>query len=164
MYEFTFFYGGVFSQWYFVDFTVDGVRFNCAEQYMMYEKALFFKDNAIAAKIMLTNHPRDQKALGRLVKNFDKSKWDEVARSIVYKGNWHKFKQNPVILEALNNTGESLLIEASPSDKIWGIGLGMNDPLRLNRDNWQGTNWLGEVLTKVRDDLKVGVFDGDWRG
>lgn len=156
--QYVFFYGGPFSQWLGCDFKVDGVTYNCAEQYMMHQKALTFGDTEIAAQIMRERHPRDQKALGRKVRNFDAKKWNEVARDIVYKGNYAKFQQNKGLLYALNETKGKLLVEASPTDKIWGIGLSTDDERRHDPANWRGTNWLGEVITKVREDLEAGVY------
>lgn len=158
--EFFFFYKGPFSQWHERSFEVDDIKYNCAEQYMMHQKALFFKDKSVATLIMAAKHPGDQKALGRAVSPFDETQWNSVARDIVYKGNWHKFSQNPDFLHELNQTGNTTLVEASPTDRIWGIGLGMRDERRLNRQSWRGTNWLGQVLTKVRDDLRKGVQEG----
>lgn len=155
--KYEFFYGGPFSQWLDCDFTVEGVRYGCAEQYMMHQKALFFEDAESARKIMAARHPREQKALGRKVKGFDKEKWEAVARDIVYKGNYEKFRQNKGLLYALKETVGKELVEASPTDRIWGIGLAEDDDLRLDPANWRGTNWLGEVLMKVRDDLVAGV-------
>jgi len=151
--EFFFFWHGPFSQWHKVAFAVDGVKYNCAEQYMMAEKARFFNDAASLKEIMRATDPADQKRLGRNVKNFVKDKWDMVARDIVYKGNYYKFKQNTDLRDALFTT-EGTLVEASPYDQIWGIGLKMNDERALSRKTWRGKNWLGEALTKVRDDLK----------
>lgn len=164
--KYTFFYGGSFSQWLRCDFTVDGVQYSCAEQYMMAMKAEVFGDEAAKKAIMKASHPREQKALGRKVKNFDPKKWSEVARDIVYKGNYAKFQQNKGLLHALNETEGTLLVEASPTDKIWGIGMkegaaGIEDP-----KNWKGTNWLGEVITKVREDLRDGIYrteDFNWK-
>lgn len=150
-----FFYQGVFSQWWReLGFAVGDTQYNCAEQFMMHEKALFFGDRVTALKIMLADHPHKQKALGREVKGFDKAKWNEVARDIVYMGNWHKFTIPSLKEQLLATTGT--LVEASPTDQIWGIGLGLKDPNIHDPSKWEGTNWLGEVLTKVRDDMKAG--------
>ena len=159
--KYTFFYGGSFSQWLRCDFTVDGVAYSCAEQYMMHMKAKTFGDEESAKKIMKANHPREQKALGRKVTNFDAAKWNEVARDLVYKGNYAKFQQNKGLLYTLNESKGTLLVEASPTDKIWGIGLGMDDDRKEDPANWRGTNWLGEVITKVREDLEAGVYRTD---
>lgn len=152
---YTFFYSGPFSQWHRCRFTVDGVEYCSAEQYMMHQKALLFGDGEIAEQIMQATHPRVQKALGRKVRNFDADRWTAVCRDIVYRGNYAKFSQNEDKKAALLAT-TGTLVEASPYDRIWGIGLGADDPRRLDPKTWKGTNWLGEVLTKVRDDLAGG--------
>ena len=158
--QFTFFWNGPFSQWYPSPFEVDGRMFINAEQFMMYSKAMLFKDEDIAYKIMKSTNPKEQKALGRKVKNFNIETWSGPALgrrprawSIVRKGSWNKFSQNPDLLEILADTAGTTLVEASPYDKIWGIGLSEWDSARLTRENWLGTNWLGEILTNVRLDL-----------
>jgi ribA/ribD-fused uncharacterized protein len=154
MEKFTFFWGErPFSQWSPSEFTVDGRKYNTAEQYMMDQKAAFFGDEEIRKDIMEAIHPADQKRLGRQVKGFDTERWQLVCKDFVYKGNYEKFKQNADMKEALFATAGTILVEASPKDKIWGIGLKKEDPRCQDRSTWQGTNWLGEVLTKVRDDL-----------
>lgn len=125
----------------------------------MHKKALLFNDQEIAKQIMSKEHPRNQKALGRQVRNFDVDIWNRYARDIVYQGNYAKFQQNPNLLDKLFETKDSILVEASPVDKIWGIGISMTDERRYDANNWLGTNWLGQVLTKVRDDLKSNVFE-----
>jgi ribA/ribD-fused uncharacterized protein len=152
--KFTFFWqGSVFSQWSRSHFNVKSVPYTCAEQFMMHQKALLFDDEATAEKILRAKHPREQKKLGREVSPFDKHRWDKVAREIVYQGSHAKFTQNQEMLEQLLGTQGTTLVEASPLDRIWGIGLAEDNPLALDRSTWNGTNWLGEVLTKLRDDL-----------
>lgn len=146
---------GIFSQWYPASFIDEkGREYNCAEQYMMAEKARLFGDIAAEKKIMHVSSPREQKKLGRAVKNFNKGKWNATARQIVYRGNYLKFTQNPDLLEELLKT-EGELVEASPSDKIWGIGLPSDHPDALIRRKWRGKNWLGKVLTQLRNDLRL---------
>lgn len=154
MEEFEFFWRGPFSQWYKSDFVVDGVKYNCAEQYMMAEKARLFKDKEAERAIMKTKSPREQKRLGRQVKGFNVDKWANVARDIVYRGNMAKFSQNEDLLEVLLATEDKTLVEASPVDNIWGIGLSEYDSRALDRNQWRGKNWLGEVLTRVKNDLR----------
>lgn len=150
-----FFYSGPFSNWYPAKFTdIKGIEFNCSEQYMMYYKAMLFDDAKIAETIMSSKHPMNQKALGRKVEGFDLSRWEQFAREIVWQGNYYKFTQNIPLYDILMSTGDKLLVEASPTDTIWGIGLDENNPLIHDRSNWRGTNWLGEVLTSLRDSLR----------
>ena len=142
-----------FSQWFPTSFVVDGAAYNCAEQYMMAEKARVFGDEDIRQKILVTEDPKKIKALGRLVKNFDEEKWSSVAFDIVVNGNLNKFGQNPDLCQFLLSTDENVLVEASPYDTIWGIGMketeeGIEDP-----HNWKGTNLLGFALMEVRDIL-----------
>lgn len=155
METFTFFFRSqsVFSQWYPVKFTVGGFEYNCAEQYMMHQKALLFGDEEMAQKIMEKELPRDQKALGRQVRNFDPEIWKAHAKPIVYKASHAKFTQNEPLLKHLLKTAGTTLVEASPRDTIWGIGLSENNPKAHDRKTWRGTNWLGEVLTQLREDL-----------
>ena len=134
--DFVLFWGGTYSQWFPSDFTIDGVEYNTAEQYMMAKKALLFHDYETSEKIMTTIHPSDQKKLGKVVKNFDKDKWEKVCRGFVYDGNYAKFTQNPKMLKELLETGDRELVEASPYDKIWGIGLHETDPKALDKATW----------------------------
>lgn len=147
------FYGGPFSQWYPHTFDVDGIKYRTAEQYMMAMKADYFGDDAAYEAIMRTADPKEQKAIGRTVKNFDAEAWGAVSRGFVYTANMSKFS-DPRLKKILKDTGDRELVEASPYDKIWGIGLGETDPKALDKSQWRGTNWLGEVLMKVRADLK----------
>lgn len=150
---FTFFWSGPLSNWHPSPFVLDGVAFNCAEQYMMRQKALLFGDADAEKKIMSTSDPSDQKRWGRGVKNFDAAKWNAVAKDIVFKACYAKFTQDDRLKETLLNTAGTTLVEAAPDDFIWGIGLRSTDPRARNRETWRGTNWLGETLTQVRDQI-----------
>jgi hypothetical protein len=153
--DYVFFWGGEYSQWFKSKFTIDGVTFATAEQYMMYRKALLFEDAEIANKILATNNPAEQKLLGRQIKKFDKTVWNEHCRDIVWQGNYAKFTQNPELFAELVSTGNREIVEASPEDRIWGIGLHEDDPNILDKSKWRGTNWLGEAIMKVRTSLKA---------
>lgn len=153
MEEFTFFWHGPFSQWYPCAFNIEGIEYNCAEQFMMAQKARLFKDEENLNKILASASPKEQKKIGRNVKNFDIDKWNKIAREIVYRGNYAKFTQNDYLKEQLIVTSGTTLVKASPYDKIWGIGLSKEDPRSKNRLEWLGTNWLGETLTKLRNDI-----------
>jgi ribA/ribD-fused uncharacterized protein len=149
-----FFWRGKLSQWAKSKFTVGGVTYSCAEQYMMHQKAMMFNDLETAEKILECDSPKEQQALGRIVKNYDQALWDERKEDIVYSGNIAKFSQNSDLLKLLNDTGDKLLVEASPIDKIWGIGLDEDDAAKTPKEKWRGQNLLGKCLTKVRNDLK----------
>ena len=158
MNEFTFFWGanrpnGEFSQWYKSDFLADGIKFCCTEQYMMYCKSLLFNDYEIADKILYSKNPKYIKSLGRKVKNFNPKVWDEYKVKIVYRGNYHKFTQNMDLQNKLLQT-KGILAEASPYDKIWGIGLSTTDYNVNNVHMWKGQNLLGIILTCIREEIK----------
>jgi ribA/ribD-fused uncharacterized protein len=149
--SFTLFWHGTFSQWHPSAFEVAGVRFEFAEQFMMYSKALLFGDRATADKIMAAQGPREQKKLGREVSGFDPKTWELFREGVVFTGSYAKFTQNPDLLEELLATRGTTLVEASPHDRIWGIGLGENNAAARDRAQWQGLNLLGEILTRVRE-------------
>jgi ribA/ribD-fused uncharacterized protein len=155
MEKFTFFYRtqSPFSQWHPCFFEVEGITYQSAEQYMMHQKALLFGDEGVAQEILQAQHPREQKALGRKVKNFEAEVWNNHCKAIVYTGNYAKFTQNEHLKAELLKTAGTTLVEASPSDTIWGIGLDENDANAYSRETWRGTNWLGEILTQLREDL-----------
>ena len=146
---------GIYGQWTPSPFTIDGDTYSCAEQFMMAEKARLFGDEHTRAKILATDSPRDHKALGRQVRNFVSETWDRECLAIVVRGNHAKFSQNPAMLAALLATGDKLLVEASPLDKIWGVGLRADDPKIHDPSQWRGKNLLGEALMQVRADLRA---------
>ena len=139
-----------FSQWMFADFTVNGVKFNSAEQYMMAGKADLFNDPITLVKIMAASHPREQKKLGKQVAGFNDEEWDKHCRRIVYEGNYAKFTQHQVLKDALRDTVGTCLVESSPYDTVWGIGLKTGDPDCEDPAKWKGKNYLGHVLNQVR--------------
>ena len=145
-----------FSQWYDVYFEVDGVQYHTTEQYMMASKARLFGDKDTWSEIMNANSPAEYKKLGRKVKGFDATIWDEKKLDIVIEGNKAKFGHNPDLKEFLLATGDSILVEASPYDKIWGIGMKASDPDCQNPNKWTGQNLLGKALMRVRNELKKG--------
>lgn len=163
-YKFLFFWGhtpsadgsvGVscFSQWWMQDFEIDAVTYCCAEQYMMAEKARLFGDDEMFHSIMGTSYPKEMKAYGRAVKNFDKEVWEQNCYRIVKTASRAKFSQNQELLEFLMNTGKRILVEASPRDRIWGIGMGRSNPDAEDPMKWRGRNMLGFALTQARDEL-----------
>lgn len=149
-----------FSQWYgsWMGSQYDGSfkvleeTYETCEHYMMEQKAYLFDDIEVAEQIMKCKHPREVKSLGRKVKKFDAKLWDDHKKSIVYEANYAKFSQNEEFKEMLLSTGDEILVEASPYDRIWGIGYEEKDAVE-NIDNW-GENLLGEVLMEVRETLK----------
>ena len=141
------------SQWWAMPFKVKQSVYPTAEHYMMAEKARVFGDSTTRAKILACTDPKQAKALGRQVQGFDEAKWNRVRLKIVTEANAAKFAQHPNMKDFLLGTGESVLVEASPYDRVWGIGLAKNDPRALNPAEWQGKNLLGFALMKVRRDL-----------
>ena len=121
---------------------------------MMAEKARVFGDSENLNAILASSSPKDIKAYGRAVRNFNPSKWNAVKFDIVVKGNIAKFSQNPELKRFLLSTGEAELVEASPKDRIWGIGLSEDDPRALDKSKWLGSNLLGRALMEVRDKLR----------
>ncbi len=142
-----------FSQWWEVEFKVKDEVFKTAEHWMMAEKAHIFNDNEIRKKILNVHHPHDAKKLGRQVKNFDPVIWNEHKFDIVVEGNYHKFSQHKGLQEFLLNTKNRILVEASPRDRIWGIGMGEKNEKVHNPNLWRGQNLLGFALMEVRDQL-----------
>lgn len=159
--EFTFFWGhqrsksGVtascFSQWYNAEFTVDGQRYLTAEHFMMAEKAALFGDEDIRAQVLQASTPNEAKALGRKVRGFNDQDWLQQRYAIVVRANQAKFAQNPEMNAFLKETGSRVIVEASPVDNIWGIGLTQDDAKAKDPNLWEGLNLLGFALMQVRD-------------
>lgn len=151
--KFTFFWQGPLSQWHMCKFTVHHVEYNCTEQWMMAEKARLFNDRDTESLILKAKSPKEQKALGRQVKGFNEDVWNQHDMDIVENGNYAKFTQNMQLLKILLAGEGTTFVEASPYDKIWGIGLAANDPRATVRSQWKGQNKLGIVLTRLCDKL-----------
>ncbi len=147
---------GYLSNWYLSTFRL-GTTYSSLEQYMMHQKALCFHDAQIASKILQTDDLGTIKALGRQVSNYDDTIWNGIRQIIVYKGVIEKFRQNPELQEKLLSTKDALLAECAVNDRIWGIGLSMNDPARLNPKEWRGQNLLGFALMQARSTLKTQI-------
>ena len=139
---------GYLSNWYPCRFTVEGVDFSSMEQYMMYKKAVYFGDKAVAAKILATDDVAEIKALGRLVANYSERYWNGIRQIVVFTGLLAKFTQNDDLKAQLSATKDSVLAECAVRDTIWGIGLSMKDPDRLNIGKWKGQNLPGYVYMK----------------
>lgn len=143
-----------FSQWFESPFTVENKTYNTSEHWMMAQKALLFDDKPTFEKILVADKPGEAKELGRQVIGFDEQIWIEKRFEIVKVGNIHKFNQNPVFADYLIKTGDRILVEASPVDMVWGIGLSQDSNDIDNIYAWRGLNLLGFVLMEVRDFLK----------
>ncbi|RSK37584.1 NADAR family protein [Hymenobacter metallilatus] len=143
----------VFSQWYPAPFTLDGDTYATTEHYMMAEKARLFQDEATRQAIMQAPHPDVAKRLGRKVQRFEEARWNAARFDIVGRGNKAKFSQHPALRQFLLGTGTRVLVEASPVDAIWGIGLAQDHPQATNPAEWPGLNLLGFALMEVRSNL-----------
>lgn len=143
-----------FSQWFESTFTVGNVTYKTAEHWMMAHKALLFEDYKTYEKIIRCEKPGEAKELGREVLYYDDNLWNERKFDIVKLGNIHKFNQHPPLADYLLQTGNRVLVEASPVDTIWGIGLSQDSEYIDNIYAWRGQNLLGFVLMEVRDFLK----------
>lgn len=142
-----------FSQWWPASFEAGGLRYATAEHWMMAEKARLFEDHDAAEKIVVAGSPKQAKELGRQVRGFDSAAWDREKRRIVTEGSLHKFGQNVALRDFLQSTGEVVLVEASPVDRVWGIGLAADDQRAANPLLWRGDNLLGFALMEVREKL-----------
>lgn len=141
------------SNWYPSPFTVEKKNFSSMEQFMMHRKAICFGDEAVAKSILSTDDASQIKALGRQVKNYDEHIWNGIRQIVVYKGLLAKFSQNKDLKDRLKSTGEAILAECAVKDLIWGVGLSMKDPDRLDKTKWKGQNLLGYTLMMVRECL-----------
>ena len=139
-----------FSQWFPSPFTVDGICYPTAEHFMMAAKARLSGDREIEEQILKPSHPKQAKELGRKVRGFDEATWIRERYRLVVEGNFAKFSQNPGLKEFLLGTGKRLLVEASPYDRIWGIGLAADHPDAEKPAAWNGLNLLGFALMEVR--------------
>lgn len=143
-----------FSQWWPAPFKANGARYPTAEHWMMAEKARLFGDPAAVSAILAAASPKQAKQLGREVRGFDPARWDCEKMRIVTEGNLHKFGQNTLLKDFLLSTGDSILVEASPVDRIWGIGLAADDERAGNPLLWRGENLLGFALMETREKLR----------
>lgn len=151
--KYTLFYNGAFSNFFPCEFEIDGIKFCTSEQYFMYKKALTFNDHVIANLILNEPDPLNQKQLGRGVADYNDDVWSKVRYQHMYDGCFAKFTQNAYLKSQLLYTVGTNLVEASPYDTIWGIGLSEIDPLAWDESNWKGLNLLGKVLDEVRETI-----------
>ena len=148
---------GRLSQWYGAfsgqqgGFVYDTVKFNCCEQWMMAQKAVLFNDEESYIKVMSTSRPAEQKKIGRSVQGYEQSHWDSYKRNIVYFGNLLKFSQNSDLRQFLKETGDLIIVEASPWDNVWGCGTDLEDKDTYDPEKWKGENLLGKALMKARE-------------
>ncbi len=149
---------GCFSNWYESYFTYAGVRYNCAEQYMMSQKVSLGRRYDLRNKIMESHDPDKIKSLGSKdsFPEFAEIKhiWDKHCRHIVKRGVRAKFQQNPDMLQELLDTGSALLCECAGQDKIWGIGINLRNSEWEDVHNWKGSNYLGVILMEIREEFR----------
>ena len=145
---------GYLSNWFPAPFDYAGLSYTSAEQFMMAQKAILFGDYEIYNEILLEHDPEVIKALGKEVLNYDDAVWAKLRQPMMRRGIRAKFQQNPFLLEQLLDTGDALLAECAPQDRIWGIGLPVEDPRVQDPRKWQGENLLGHTLMQVRADLR----------
>jgi ribA/ribD-fused uncharacterized protein len=159
-----YFWGGFLSNFWYTkiepipDCAVQGYVFKSSEQLYMVEKAVFFEDYAAAYMITQAYDAKEAKRIGRLVKNFDAKKWDAVSYDKMLIACRAKYSQNDWLKNMLLKTGDRILVEASPIDTIWGVGLHEDNDSILDEKNWLGENRLGRVLMQVRDELNAGML------
>jgi ribA/ribD-fused uncharacterized protein len=151
------FWDGPLSQWHRATFLDElGQTYNCCEQYMMHRKAMLFGDPLAANMILKASTPKEQKAIGRQIRNFNEKLWCKHRFSIVWQGNFLSFQDNPDRKRFLLSTEKKLIVEASPFDAIWGAGIGSDHPDIYTPENWPGLNLLGEVMMSLRHVFHVG--------
>ncbi|MEU4803842.1 NADAR family protein [Actinosynnema sp. NPDC023587] len=138
------------SQWWEGDFAVDGRTYRTAEHFMMAAKADLFGDAEAAGRVVAARTPGEAKALGRQVRGFDAETWAAHRLDVVVRGNLAKFAAHDAARTFLLGTGDRVLVEASPTDRVWGIGLAADDPRATDPHAWLGLNLLGEALMEVR--------------
>ena len=154
--KYVFFWGGEFSNFYPCTIVDDEFTFNCSEQIYMYVKAKMFNDDKTAEKIYAATDPKEQKKLGRSVQGFKQKKWDIHKEWVMFHAVYKKFDQNPELKELLLSTRNHVIVEASPYDSIWGIGIGgVDNPAIEDPANWKGQNLLGEVIMRVRRAMEI---------
>ncbi|MFF4713968.1 NADAR family protein [Streptomyces eurythermus] len=141
------------SQWWPSPFVVDGVEYATAEHWMMAGKARLFGDAEAERRVLAAEHPAAAKKAGRLVRGFDDETWQRERFRIVTEGSVHKFAADDDLRQFLLNTGDRVLVEASPVDRVWGIGLAADDEAASDPQRWQGLNLLGFALMEARERL-----------
>lgn len=141
---------GSLSQWWPSEFTVAGVTYATAEHWMMAGKARLFGDDQVLPRILQARTPAEAKKLGRLVEGFDEERWAAARFELVVQGNVAKFGQDEDLRAYLLGTAQRVLVEASPMDRLWGIGLAADNERATNPAKWRGLNLLGFALMEAR--------------
>ena len=152
--KYVYFWKGYLSQWAKHEFVEDGVLYKTPEHYTMVKKAELFNHHTLVPIMLTVDHPANVKQLGRQVHNFKLDVWNEHCDEFVIRGNLLRFQQHPDMKQRLLDTGDAILVEASPLDKIWGVGLAAEDPMIKDPKTWRGLNKLGFALMAVRDMLR----------
>lgn len=142
------------SQWWPSPFTVDGVGYATAEHWMMAGKARLFQDPEALGRVLAAEHPAEAKKAGRLVRGFDDAVWERERFDIVVEGSVHKFTAHEELRAFLLGTGDRVLVEASPRDRVWGIGISASHQAASDPEHWRGLNLLGFALMEARERLR----------
>lgn len=145
---------GFLSNWYMSDFIEDGMLYTSVEQYLMYGKAVVFKDEEMQQAILATHDVAEIKKYGRQVKGYNETVWNGLRQLVLYRGLWLKFSQNEELKQKLIATGNEMLVECARTDKIFACGMSMKDPMRFDMSKWSGKNLLGFALMDLREQLK----------
>ncbi|GHF73842.1 hypothetical protein GCM10010218_63790 [Streptomyces mashuensis] len=145
---------GCFSQWWPAPFPADGKVYATAEHWMMAGKARLFGDAEAEERVLAAGHPKQAKDIGRTVRGFDDEVWRRHRFALVVEGSVHKFGHHPELRDYLLGTGDRVLVEASPLDRVWGIGLAADDERAQDPARWQGLNLLGFALMEARQRLR----------
>ena len=165
-----YFLRGPLSQWFnspflaqdfisdIMGFTGELHSFSNTEQYMMYNKAIFMNDIICAKEILNSGNPKEIKALGRSVTNYDEALWNTVRFYVVTVGNIYKFRDNHELYEYIQKTGDRVIVEANPQDSIWAVGLAEDNDDILDESKWKGQNLLGKALMYARDGALLPEF------
>lgn len=153
------FWGGCFSNFFPCQFTLEGKTWTTSEKYFMWKKAMTFGDTEIADEILKHDAPREVKKLGRQVKNFSSEVWDKVKVDIMYAGVNAKFTQDAECNDCIKEFQNQKFVEGSPDDTIWGVGIHYADEKVFDESKWRGQNLLGNILTRVRDEIFQDALD-----
>jgi ribA/ribD-fused uncharacterized protein len=147
---------GYLGNWYNSPFTIDNIQFINSEQYFMWRKLKEFDpdNDQLEKELLKSTNSAEMKAIGQQVKNYKDKVWATIRYDVMKTGLLQKFIQNPHLLTKLLNTKDAILVEASPRDKIWGIGLNAEHAMSVGKENWPGENLLGKCLMEVREMLK----------